>query len=101
MKSVNSGALVRCGIFLETVLRHMPGLSKESVLEVATRQCIKWREAPKWLSKKIDDVKMAYRVYKKYRAVFDKLAKQNCVVEDGTISNLMAIFWIVFLYAKK
>lgn len=68
---------VSCGIPLEMVLRHSVGLSKESLLEVVTRQCMKWREAPIELKTKIEGVKLAYRMYKKYRAVFEALARTN------------------------
>lgn len=62
---------------------------------------MKWREAPKWLSLKIDEVKLAYRIYKKYRAVFEKMTVNHCCAEDSSRDNLMAIFWIVYLYTKN
>ena len=78
VKSVDSLAPVGCGIPIEKVLRHCGGLSKESLLEVITRQCMKWREAPMALKAKIDNVKLSYRMYKKYRSVFESFAEKCC-----------------------
>lgn len=49
LRPVNSRGMVHCGIALEGVLRHLGGLSRESLLERVVRQCMKWREAPAWL----------------------------------------------------
>lgn len=68
---------------------------------MVVRQCNKWRDAPRWLGAKIGDVKLAYRVYKKYRALFEGLAGRNCIMERQTQFNLMALFWIVFLFVKN
>ena len=92
---------VSCGIPLEMVLRHSVGLSKESLLEVVTRQCMKWREAPIELKTKIDEVKLAYRMYKKYRAVFEVLYRTNSCMGEQSLFDLIAIFWIVFLFVKN
>ena len=59
LRPVNSGAMVHCGIALEVVLRHLGGLSKESLLEVVTRQCMKWRGAPAGVAAKKDSGKPA------------------------------------------
>jgi hypothetical protein len=48
---------------------------------VITRQVAKWREAPLWLKAKTDKVKLSYRVYKKYRAVFDELCPSNTLLD--------------------
>jgi hypothetical protein len=58
-------------------MRHLGKLSKETLLEEVLRQCLKWREAPSWLKGKIEAVNLAYRMYKKYRTVFQELAKKN------------------------
>lgn len=64
-------------VTLEHVMRHIGNLSKEKYLEVLTRQVAKWREAPHWLKVKTENLKFAYRIYKKYRSVFDELTLAN------------------------
>ena len=66
-----------------------------------TRQCNKWREAPAWLGYKIDNIKLSYRIHKKYRAVFESLSSKNNIIEKQSRFNLMAIFWIVYLFVKN
>jgi uncharacterized protein YqeY len=62
---------VRSGITLEHVMRHTTSLSKEKYLEVLTRQISKWRDVPHWLKVKTDNLKINYRIYKKYRNVLE------------------------------
>jgi hypothetical protein len=71
LDDISNTRRARSGITIEHVMRHAGRLSKEQLLEVVTRQVAKWREAPLWLKAKTDRVKLSYRVYKKYRAVFD------------------------------
>ena len=54
-----------------------------------------------WLNLKIDKVKLSYRLYKKYRTIFESLSSKNDIVEKQSQFNLMAIFWIVFLLMKN
>ena len=65
------GHAARSGVTVESVMKHIGNRSREEYLEVLTRQTEKWREAPLWLKEKIDHVKMSYRIFKKYRLVFE------------------------------
>ncbi len=91
----------RTMVSLEHVMRHIGNFSKEKYLEVLTRQVAKWREAPHWLKLKTENLKFSYRIYKKYRSVFDELAETNPNMEEGARFNLMAIFWILYLFLKR
>ena len=91
---------VRSGITLEHVMRHTTSLSKEKYLEVLTRQISKWRDAPHWLKVKTDNLKINYRIYKKYRNVLEQLSGDRVLLEQRAKFNLMAIFWILYLLIK-
>ena len=54
-----------------------------------------------WLGTKIENVKMSYRMFKKYRSVFDSLCSVSPKIDKQAQSDLMAIFWIVFLFTKN
>lgn len=95
-----SSTKVRSGITLEHVMRHTASLSKEKYLEVLTRQISKWRDAPHWLKVKIDNLKINYRIYKKYRNVLQGLSGDRVLLEQRAKFNLMAIFWILYLLIK-
>lgn len=91
---------VRSGITLEHVMRHTTSLSKEKYLEVLTRQISKWRDVPHWLKVKTDNLKINYRIYKKYRNVLEQLSGDRVLLEERAKFNLMAIFWILYLLIK-
>jgi hypothetical protein len=40
-------------------------------------------------------------MFKKYRAIFEALAGRHCIMEKQSQFNLMAIFWVVFLFVKN
>jgi hypothetical protein len=101
LDDISNTRRARSGITIEHVMRHSGRLSKEQLLEVLARQAAKWREAPLWLRAKTDRVKLSYRVYKKYRAVFDELCPANTLMDEQSRFNLMAIFWILFLFLKN
>lgn len=81
-------------------MRQIGKLSKEKYLLVLTRQVEKWREAPLWLKNKTKRLEINYRIYKKYRSAFDELCQGNSLMEEKARYNLMAIFWILYLYVK-
>lgn len=95
------GQTTKSGITLESVMRHIGKMSREEFLNVLSRQISKWREAPYWLTIKIDNLKISYRIFKKYRSVFDDLCRGNCLFSGVQQFNLMAIFWILYLYVKN
>lgn len=91
----------KSGITLERVMRHLGTLSKEEYLEVLSRQVERWREAPLWLKAKTQNLKITYRIYKKYRTAFDQLCSTSALMDEKSGFNLMAIFWLVFLFVKN
>lgn len=60
----------------------------------------KWREAPMWIKVKIDNLKLSYRIYKKYRFMFEEMFNNYKTPKDQSKFNLMAIFWIAYLIIK-
>ena len=60
----------------------------------------KWREAPLWIKVKIENLKLSYRIYKKYRFVFEEMFSSHNCLKDQPKFNLMAIFWIAYLFIK-
>ena len=83
------------------VLRHCGKLSKEDLLETIYRQSMKWRDSTIDLRVKIEAVKLSYRTYKKYRDVFETLGQRNWDIPRQRQFNLMAIFWVVYLFLKN
>lgn len=101
LSDLTSTLRVKSGITLERVMRHLGNLSKEQYLEVLAGLTHRWREAPLWLKAKTDNLKIAYRIYKKYRTVFESLAAANALLDEKTAFTLMATFWLVFLFLKN
>ena len=58
-------------------MKHIGTRSRELFLETLSKQTEKWREAPLWLKEKIGQVRINYRIYKKFRTVFEALAKSH------------------------
>lgn len=82
-------------------MKHLGKYSKELLLQEVIRQVEKWREAPLWLKGKIDAVNIAYRIYKKYRALFQDLAQKTLHLDELSQYNLMSIFWVLYLFIKN
>ena len=70
-------------------------------MQEVIKQAEKWREAPVWLKGKIDAVNIAYRMHKKYRALFEDLAKKCLHLDEVSQYNLMSIFWVLYLFIKN
>lgn len=102
IEDVSREHLTRVGVSVESVMRHIGSKrSKEHFLEEVERLSRKWREAPAWLLTKIDNVRMSYRIYKKYRLAFEELATAHSFLEDQPKLHLQAIFWILYIYVKN
>lgn len=46
-------------------------------------------------------MKLCYRVYKKYRLAFEELCQGDTLIDEQMRFNLMAIFWVLFLFVKN
>jgi hypothetical protein len=81
-------------------MSHLGKLSKERFLDTANRQLEKYKLAPQYLKKKLEDVRYSYRFYKKYQAAFEE-AWKVLGVSSGSKEELSAMFWVVYLYVKN
>lgn len=96
----NSGE-VSTGIRLESIMKHLGKYSKETLLQEVIRQSEKWPETPLCLKSKIDQVNLAYRIYKKYRTLFQDLSKKYTQIDEQFQIHMMSIFWVVYLFIKN
>lgn len=101
LDDVTNTRRAKSGITLERVMRHIGALSKEQYLVVLSKQVEKWRNAPLWLKAKSENLKITYRIYKKYRTVLEKLTTACPLFDEKGGFNLMATFWLVFLFVKN
>lgn len=51
------------------------------------------------MKEKIKKVRIAYRMFKKYKNIFEELSKRVKVVKN-IATNLLSFFWIVYLLIK-
>lgn len=51
------------------------------------------------LVEKVSNIKIAFRVFKKYKTIFETLSYKN-KIPFKVNHDLLAFFWIVFLLAK-
>ena len=70
------------GIKIENIMKRLKHLSKEKLLEIMDVQVQKYPEAPDHLKEKIKKVRIAYRMFKKYKNIFDV-----CLYELNELKN--------------
>jgi hypothetical protein len=99
VSTVDGRAQTGSGVKVENVMRHLGELSKERFLEILEAQLRKAESSQHYLAEKVIHIKIAFRVFKKFKAIFGHLA-QRTKPRIAHLEQLEALFWIVYLIVQ-
>lgn len=80
-------------------MKRLKDLSKDTFLDTINLQLEKYATSQHHLKEKIPKIRVAYRSFKKYKAIFSELCNLAHIPQN-IVSDLESFFWIVFLLIK-
>lgn len=85
--TVDKSSYTSTGVKIENIMRHMNSLSKEKFLDTIEAQLKKSDFEKHYLLEKVIHIKIAFRIFKKYKAIFERLSIQ-CKIPRSNIEQL-------------